>query len=171
MLNMIKAASAELEILNKLYTDCIDHLNKNGIFQWDGSYPNKNTCMKSIAEESHYIFQNDADEPVGAVVLNELQADEWKAISWKYQEDKTLIIHALAIDPLSQGRGYGQRILEMCEEYGREQGYTAMRLDAFSENPAAVRLYEKNGYERAGELIFDFKPEGHQLYYCYERLL
>lgn len=167
---MISARIEDLNRIDRLYTNCIQELNNRGIFQWDYRYPNVETYKSSINYKSQYIFIDD-EVLIGSVILNESQADEWNKVSWNYQYEKTLIIHALAINPAHQGKGYGQKILELCHEYGINNDYIVTRLDVFSENPAAIYLYEKNGYKRVGEVTFDIKPEGHQLYYCYEKLL
>lgn len=170
MLRIINATIEDLNGIDKLYTNCIQSLNKKGIFQWDDRYPNIETYKNSINNKSQYIIMDD-DELVGAVILNEIQAEEWDKVSWNYKDEKALIIHALAINTAHQGKGYGQRVLELCHTYGIDNGYKVIRLDAFSENPAAINLYEKNGYKKTGEVTFDTKPEGHQLYFCYDKLL
>ena len=41
-------------------------------------------------------------------------------------------------------------LVGFAEERARELGFRTLRLDAFTENPAAVRLYDRLGYRRAG---------------------
>jgi ribosomal protein S18 acetylase RimI-like enzyme len=50
------------------------------------------------------------------------------------------------------------------EETLRARGVKAVRLDAFSLNPFALRLYERLGYEKTGEVTF---RKG--LFYLYEK--
>lgn len=170
MLKMTKAVTADLNRIEKLYKDCILSLNEKGIYQWDDRYPNTGTFMSGIESKCQYIFEDD-NALIGSVILNENQSAEWNLIPWNYTKGRILVIHALAITPTAQCKGYGQKVLELCEAQGINTCYTAMRLDAFSENQAALRLYEKNGYQKVGEVTFGFKPEGHQVYYCYEKML
>ena len=86
-------------------------------------------------------------------------------------DGKVLVVHALAINPNHQGRGYGHRILQECETYAKMKEYDVIRLDAFSENPIAMRFYEKKDYKRVGEVIFGYKPSGHQRYICYDKCI
>ena len=167
---MISAEIEDLDKIKQLYSNCIDELNSNGIYQWDYRYPNIDFYKSSINNKDQYIFLDDGLW-VGSVVLNEAQSDEWSTVFWNYKDEKTLVIHALAISPNNKGKGYGQKALSLCHEYAIENSYNVIRLDVFSENPVALHLYEKNGYMRVGEVTFDIKPEGHQLYYCYEKLL
>lgn len=170
MLRMIKAGMEDLDRIDALYKDCINDLLKNGIFQWDYRYPNIEFYKKCIGNREQYIIFDD-EALIGSVVLNEAQDEEWSKVSWTYMDERTLVIHALAINPFYQGKGYGQKILDLCHEYGISNNYRVVRLDVFSENPVALHLYEKNGYKKVGEVTFAIKPEGHQLYYCYEKLL
>jgi RimJ/RimL family protein N-acetyltransferase len=57
-------------------------------------------------------------------------------------------------------------MLAFAETFGREQGYFSIRLDAFSGNTAAIKLYEKNNYRMRGTVRFR-KEE----FYCYEKNL
>jgi len=41
-------------------------------------------------------------------------------------------------------------VLLHIEEQIKNMGYLSIRLDVFSENPYALKLYEKNGYEKRG---------------------
>ena len=52
------------------------------------------------------------------------------------------------------GRGshtkVGKEVLSHIETQIKEMGYQSIRLDVFSENPFAQRLYRNNGYEHRG---------------------
>ena len=167
---MIKAKPEDLPGIEKLYNDCTYVMNQNKIFQWDDKYPNSEMFKSCIEDEGQFVFVVN-DKIIGSVVLDEFQSEEWSALEWKYNDGEQLVIHALAIDPASQGKGYGQKALDLCEKYAISLSYDAMRLDAFSENPAALKLYEKNGYRKVGTVVFDSKPENHLNYYCYEKKL
>lgn len=130
MLRMISAVMEDLDRIDKLYGNCIDELNRNGIFQWDYRYPNLDFYKRSISNKEQYIFLDD-EVLVGSVVLNEAQADEWSKVAWNYNDERILVIHALAINPSYQGKGYGQKVLDLCHEYGISNNYRVVRLDVF----------------------------------------
>ena len=44
----------------------------------------------------------------------------------------------------------GKEVLSHIETQIKEMGYQSIRLDVFSENPFAQRLYRNNGYEHRG---------------------
>ena len=56
--------------------------------------------------------------------------------------------------------------LKFAEQYAEINKYTSIRLDAFSKNNRSLNLYEKNKYEKVGEVKF---RKG--LFYCYEKYI
>ncbi len=54
--------------------------------------------------------------------------------------------------------------MHFVEQYAEVHGYDVIRLDAFTRNPAAVRLYEGRGYRKAGIVSFRKGP-----FYCFEK--
>ncbi|MDC7224573.1 MAG: GNAT family N-acetyltransferase [Spirochaetales bacterium] len=169
-MKLIIADTKNLDTLENLYSCCIEDLNSRGIFQWDHKYPNRETHAAAIKAQEQYLIR-DGEILVGAVILNESQAEEWESVNWQYEGKAPLVIHALALSPQVQGKGYGKKVLTACEEFGRKLGYESIRLDVFPGNPAALRLYEKQGYIKRGEVSFPYKPQGHQEYHCYEKKL
>lgn len=149
IMNIIKAAILDMELKN--------------IHQWDELYPDKAVINEDIAKGNLYVnIENNGINAI--VVLNEDQAEEYGTLNWKYNFTKQLVIHRLCVDPRSQGGGIARKLLEYTDNFAVRNGYGAIRLDAFTENERALRLYAKNGYERVGSVQFR-KGE----FYCYEK--
>jgi ribosomal protein S18 acetylase RimI-like enzyme len=167
---LIRANHDHLGEVVELIWRVTESLTIQGIFQWDEHYPSRDFLREAIADENLYVFLADG-KIVGSVVLDEWQAPEWDAIIWKPTDTPVLVIHALAIEPRLQGRGYGSALLRACERLAVENGYGVFRLDVFEGNPAARGLYERHGYKYRGQIQFCSKPAGHQTYACYEKIL
>jgi ribosomal protein S18 acetylase RimI-like enzyme len=58
--------------------------------------------------------------------------------------------------------------MDFAENYAIENNYTSIRLDAFSNNPRALRFYENRDYQRRGEVFF---PGRELPFYCFEKIL
>ena len=99
-----------------------------------------------------FVIQGREDEIVGGVIA----ATHW---DWLY-------IDLMWIKNEFRGLGYGQRLLEMAEEKGRQLGAKNAYLDTFSFQ--APDFYKKYGYRVFGKLL-DF-PVGHQRYYLTKKL-
>jgi len=168
-----KADVNNLDKIDNLYNDCKRDLIKNNIYQWGkwgNNYPNKEFLKNAINQEELFILKCDG-EIIGAVVLNENQSREWETINWSKINGKTLVIHALVIDPKQQNRGLGKKLLSLCEQYAKDNRYSCIRLDSFKKNNVSNRLYQSFGYKNIGTVIFDMKPENNKEYYCYEKIL
>lgn len=61
-------------------------------------------------------------------------------------EDERFYIRSMAVKPTAQGRGIGQRLLEILEAFARDAEFERMYLYTTHVLPAAKRLYEKNGF-------------------------
>ena len=64
--------------------------------------------------------------------------------------DGAFIISEIHVDESYRGRGLGARMMARAEEQARAGGYSVMALHTRTANPAR-RLYERCGYEAAGE--------------------
>jgi ribosomal protein S18 acetylase RimI-like enzyme len=58
------------------------------------------------------------------------------------------------VDPAVQGRGIARELMKSAERLASSNGCTAMRLDAFAQNPQALGLYKAMAYRDAGEVHF-----------------
>ncbi len=169
-MQLIQASLDHLDEISGLIRRVIISLIRQGIFQWDETYPNRAFFQEAISDGNLFIFV-DSGNIIGCVVLDEWQAREWSGVEWLSSDSPVLVIHALAIEPDLQGRGYGAALLRACEQLAVENGYRSIRLDTFESNPAAKQLYERHGYEYRGAIHYSLKPSGHQTYRCYEKII
>ena len=64
------------------------------------------------------------------------------------------MLHRLCVNPELQGRGLARQAMARMEKNALDKGFDSVRLDVFSQNLHAQRLYEKLGYRRTGEVRF-----------------
>jgi len=61
-------------------------------------------------------------------------------------ETDRFYIRSMAVKPETQGRGFGQKLLEVLEQHARDAGFSTLYLYTTFVLPAARKLYEKNGF-------------------------
>lgn len=166
---IVRATEADLPVISEMFGDCKEYLETRGILQWDEAYPNHEYFEKAMQGEELFILKKDSDT-LGAMVLDEWQASEWEIADWTEAEGKPLILHSFCVHPSAQGDGYGSLMLQFAEDFTKDQGFGALRLDTYSGNKGAVEFYEKKGYRKTGEVMMSGKPEGHEKYFCFEKL-
>lgn len=127
-------------------------MRSQGIEQWDERYPNVEVLEKDIAENTLYVAWS-GEEMLGMVVLNTFQDPEYAELNWRCPAP-VLVVHRLCVSPAAQKMGVARALMNYAESFAREQGYASIRLDAFTQNPRAVALYERRGYRRVGKVLF-----------------
>lgn len=126
-------------------------MESKNIYQWDEIYPDKKILANDIRLGNMYGYL-DEEKLRGIIVMNGEQDPSYASVPWKIQTEKIMVIHRLCIDPDQQGRGIAAALVLFAEEFGRKNDYGSIRLDAFLQNCAAMRLYERLGYSRAGNV-------------------
>lgn len=85
-------------------------------------------------------------QPVGAAWYRLFKATE-PGFGFLDEETPELTI---AVVPSRRGHGYGNELLSELLDHARREGFAAISLSVEPDNPA-LALYERNGFERAGE--------------------
>jgi ribosomal-protein-alanine acetyltransferase len=68
-------------------------------------------------------------------------------------------LYSIAIASEARGSGLGKQLLERIEACAVEHECAYLRLEVRTDNPAAIALYERNGYRRFA-LIHDYYQDG-----------
>lgn len=66
----------------------------------------------------------------------------------------------VGVHPHAEGKGVGSALLTAIKALAAEQGIHKLSLRVLSTNPAAIHLYQKNGFEVEGRLKDEFLIEG-----------
>ena len=149
MLNFRKATSNDIEEIWDIVYNAVDVMIRQNIFQWDDLYPTKEDFQKDVDKNQLYIgLVNDKIAVVYA--LNQECEKEYENGKWKYKEEAFYIVHRLCVNPAFQNKGIAKSTLLYIEEQLKAKGIHVIRLDAFQNNPFALRLYDSLGYSRVG---------------------
>lgn len=159
------ASLKDIDNIMDLIKHCIKDMQSHGIYQWNESYPTAEIFEEDIKSESLYILK-DKSNYLGIIAINEEQSPEYQELKWLIEAGRALVIHRLAVNPEWQKQGIARQLMDFAEKYATEKGYTSIRLDAFSENPRALNLYERRGYNKVGQVFF---PNRELPFYCYEK--
>lgn len=133
-----------------------------------------------IAEIVNRVGNFSSDEVEVALEL----VDEWLAdgeasdyICWVIEDDEgvrgyvcigptpltdgTFDLYWIAVDPLAQGRGYGQTLTKVAEDEARARGGRLLLIETASHETysATIRFYERAGYELVSRIPDFYKEE------------
>jgi predicted amidohydrolase/GNAT superfamily N-acetyltransferase len=164
-LKIEKGDLSNLEKLFKIYLNGKQELERNSIYQWTNNYPTISIIESDLRKGVLYTLKNN-DEILGAINISEEQEAEYESIQWEYNDSKALVIHRLVIDPIHQRKGYAQKLMDFAENFAKENDYTSIRLDAYSQNESVIEFYKKRGYFIRGNVNF---PEREYSFHCMEK--
>lgn len=143
----------DLDALVGLYGAAAQDMFRQGVDQWDERYPDREILAED-AESGDMTLGLLDGEPVCAYVVNREFDPEYELGAWDCTEGDFCVLHRLCVHPRMQGRGLARQAMARMEAEARTKGFDSVRLDVFSKNPHAQRLYEKLGYKRTGEVRF-----------------
>lgn len=150
-LQIRKAEHEDLNIIIKIFRNAIKVMNNNNIYQWDDIYPTNENLEQDVFNGQMYVGIKDG-EIVSALVINNECEEEYKNGNWRYDNGKFAVVHRLCVNPIYQNKGVGKDTMIKIEEILKTEGIQSIRLDTFSLNPDALRLYQTLGYQKVGEV-------------------
>lgn len=149
-----KATPLDIDAVAALYDEVLtDEANTGHYSNWQkGIYPTRTTAEKAIAAGTLYVLEENG-VLCASVILNDIQNEVYEKIPWRYPADphEVRVIHTLCVAPSQKGRGYAGEMLLFCREQARSEKSRVIRMDTYSGNEPAKRLYQKHGYRIAGQ--------------------
>jgi len=154
----------DLPQIETLYQEIVVALHHEGIDQWDEIYPSRAVIEEDLIRREMFVFF--CEQPLAAMTLSTYQDKEYLNVNWTYRQGRVLVLHRLCVSPAYWGQGIAGLMMDFAERWGMVQGFSALRLDAFTANPRSLGLYHGRGYRLAGQILF---RKG--LFNCYEKKL
>lgn len=140
---------SDLPEISGLASSAILEMEKNGIHQWDELYPTAEDFSEDISVGDQYVGTVRGKIAV-IYTLNQSCDNEYKNGIWQYPNEPFAVIHRLCVSPEFQHKGIAAKTVSHIENELQKQGISVIRLDVFTENPYALRLYEKLGFKKTG---------------------
>lgn len=153
-MDLKRADESCLPAINIMVAGCIERMRAGGIEQWDEVYPTMDYFRRDCVEGNLLLLKDEQQGIIGCATLDDRQPAEYGAVGWKFCAEPIGVVHRVIIASSCWGRGLAKVLMIHVEEEARRRGFRGLRLDAFLENPAAMRLYAGLGYRRAGEVTF-----------------
>lgn len=139
----------DLDEVCKLVGNAIETMTEHNIPQWDNLYPTREDFRKDIDRSQLYVGLI-ANRIAVVYVINQEYDEQYENGNWQNKEEPFYVIHRLCVNPDFQNKGVAKSTLLHIEEELRMRGIQAIRLDVFSENPYALKLYNNLDYTKVG---------------------
>lgn len=143
------ACMEDLQEVYNLVKSAIDTMIQQNIFQWDEIYPDEEVLREDILKKQLYV--GIVDKQIAVIyVLNQECDEAYQNGTWRFTNEPFYVIHRLCVNPAFQNQGVGRTTMLHIEEELLSKGIKAIRLDAFTQNPFSLKLYDRLGYSRVG---------------------
>ncbi len=144
-----QAKAADLDGIAALAGQAAARMVSQGIDQWDELYPIREDFEQDIIRGQLTVGML-GDEIAVIYTINGEYEPEYESAKWKDPDKPFCILHRLCVNPLFQNQGIARRTMEHIEQEAAAKGIRAIRLDVFSQNPHALKLYRNRGFEEVG---------------------
>ena len=147
---IVKATLNDLDALCNLVEDTKAYFKENGIPQWQGIYPNKDTLTQDIKYERLYAVKED-NKVIGifSLVYPDHNYDYIEGGKW-LDDSEYIAIHRMAIDKDYKGKGYAGKVFDYVKE-----NYDHIRIDTHKVNNSMNRAILKNNFEYRGTIYVE----------------
>ncbi len=162
-----KAYESELNDIMKMYKSCVKGMIRNGIDQWDSSYPNSEIITSDLLAGTYYVAKI-KNEIIGGINIDQNQDKTYLSINWKDTSNSFLVVHRLAVKEEFWNKKIGKYLMLFTEKLVKKKGLKSIRLDTYSGNPKAMNFYKRLGYSKLGAIYL--KPNKNE-YYCFEKII
>ena len=152
-MEFLTATIDDLDALVALYGAATQDMLRQGIDQWDEYYPDREILTEDVESGDMTLGLLDG-EPACAWVVNREYEPEYVSGAWEHTGGDFCVLHRLCVNPELQGRGLARQAMARMEKNALDKGFDSVRLDVFSQNLHAQRLYERLGYKHTGEVRF-----------------
>ncbi len=147
---MIKHAKAtDLDVIVSLATKTRENMLLNGLKQWTGNYPDRESFERDLKKDGLYIYK-DGENIIASISILPENDEAYKEIEWlKY---KSLVIHRVVVDPNKQKTGIGMELFDFAKQIGKQGNYESIKVDTHPDNYKMQGLIAKAGYKPIGYL-------------------
>lgn len=139
----------DIEAITVLIQEAIKEMEKHNIYQWDELYPTAEDFEADIRKGNLYVAEEN-EEIIALYVISGESDEAYNNAEWKYPRETSLVLHRFCVSPGFQNKGIGKKVLMKIESQIKNMGYGSIRLDVFTKNPYAQKLYRNNGYKVRG---------------------
>ncbi len=153
MMTFAVATFDDAQEILKVIQESVIVLKDMGVDQWDEIYPTIEDVKKDITEQSLQVGRINGEIAVTFTINSEYD-EEYASGEWTEQSGYFQVIHRFAVHSKYQNRGIARKTLTYIHQEQKKRGVKSIRLDAFTQNPYSVRLYQNMGYQIVGQVTF-----------------
>lgn len=170
-----KACVKDLDKIGEIAQEARAFLKQQQVNQWQGDYPAQTDFEADIKAGVCFVLPNEADIPVGVIVLcaglepayRKLSEGDWLTKT----QDQYLTIHRMATAPAAKGSGAAGLLLDFAQQSAKAAGLLAVRTDTHAENMPMRTVLSRASFTYCGVVVYGPEVEGGCERVAYEKVL
>jgi ribosomal protein S18 acetylase RimI-like enzyme len=169
-----QSRAEDFERVKQFYFQVIDGLEGKAYNPaWKKDVFPDDAMLKELTSHGELFYGEEDGKILCAFAMNHEVSPGYEKAQWKVSgpQDKIAVIHLLGVLPNTFGKGLGNACVKEAVQEAVRQGQKAIHLDVIAGNLAAVRLYERHGFERRLETTIYYEDTGWADFYLYEKVL
>jgi ribosomal protein S18 acetylase RimI-like enzyme len=160
------AKEADLVEVMYLLKVCTFDLSSQGCLYWHFVIPQ---VVDDLKKEKLFMLRKN-EVCLGIMTLEENTSEEYKNVKWQSNGSRVLTVYRLIVHPKWNRKetGIKDQLLKFAEDYAKQNGYEAIRIDVFGDNNDAIEMFRQMKYLQAGEIHMPYQTTP---FICFEKLL
>lgn len=148
------AKKEDVEISYQILDQGRKFQQEQGFVQWTEDYPNMDTIRDDVRMQKGYVLK--ADEKIAGYMCIDFDGEPaYLNIEGKWRsEEPYAVVHRMAFSQEYRGKGLADITFGMIEKLCLEKGVSYIRVDTDFPNKRMQHIFEKNGYENCGVIVF-----------------
>ncbi|WP_197046613.1 GNAT family N-acetyltransferase [Oceanobacillus salinisoli] len=148
------ATSKDLNTIATTAEKTVKVMKAEGSDQWDETYPTIHHFSEDIKHSSLFIYEVDSII-YGFITAVQNIAKEYNNLNWSLSNDEVGTFHRLIVDPERRKTNVASELIKFVEGHFQKLGLRGMKIDTYSINEKAQRLFTRLGYEKVGEYYME----------------
>lgn len=144
-----KGDMSDFNEIHSLINAAVKNMISLGIYQWDEIYPSAEDIIHDIQSGDLYVGEY-GNRIAVTYTLNDEYDEQYCNGDWVCNDKPFYVMHRLCVHPDYQNKGIGSNTLIHIESQARNAGACSIRLDAFTENLFALKMYDSLDYKTVG---------------------
>lgn len=158
MYKLRRAAEAEASAAMGLIDQAKAFLKAQGIDQWQKGYPDLACICGDLNKGKGYFMADESGEIAAYMCIDFDGEPAYNDLNGAWLTEsgaRYAVVHRMAMDHGSRGRGLATRAFALVEELCRERGVGSIRIDTDADNAIMKHILDKNGFTYCGLIRFD----------------
>lgn len=122
------------------------HVIETTFTTWGDDYPNRELLENDIMSKSLYVLKSQNDI-IGVSFFGIKENDDE---SWIFPLSNPMSVARICVSPEHQGKGVGTYLMHKLVSLAKEKGADGMHFHVCTQNPSAMKMYEKAGFKNTG---------------------